>query len=169
LSSDRTQNNSFRRRIAAVIVPIDPTIAAVTPLDDDLSGELSRSNLADRHEIIRLMKNSADDFCKQPQDFNGSLTSARVSLETLAKGIAAIHRATIPMLGDPTKFGAIVAYLRNQVGFLDVKEEAGIVGVYSFLSPGAHVPVGFTEEEMVRLGRSMIAAICYFLVKKHNG
>jgi hypothetical protein len=73
------------------------------------------------------------------------------------------------MLGDPTKFGAIVAYLRNQVGFLDVKEEAGIVGVYSFLSPGAHVPVGFTEEEMVRLGRSMIAAICYFLVKKHNG
>jgi hypothetical protein len=31
------------------------------------------------------------------------------------------------------------------------------------------LPVGFTEEEMVRLGRSMIAAMCYFLIKKHNG
>jgi hypothetical protein len=151
------------------IVAIDPIIAAVTPLDDDLSGELNRSNLADRNEIIRLMNNSADDFCKQPQDFNGSLTSARVSLETLVKNIAAIHLTKIPMPGDPTKFGAIVSYLRNQIGFLDAKEEAGIVGVYSFVSPGAHLPVGFTEEEMVRLGRSMIAGMCYFLVKKHNG
>jgi hypothetical protein len=67
---------------------LDPTIEAVRPLDDDLSAQLSRSNLRDRLEIIRLMKNSADDFCKQPQDFNGSLTSARVSLETLAKNIA---------------------------------------------------------------------------------
>jgi hypothetical protein len=151
------------------VVAIDPTIAAAAPLDDDLSAELNRSNLADRQEIIRLMKNSAEDFRKQPQDFNGSLTSARVSLETLAKSIAAIHRTTTPILGDATKFGAIVAYLRHQIGFLDKKEEDGIVGVYSFVSPGAHVPVGFTEEEMVRLGRSMIAAMCFFLVKKHNG
>lgn len=134
------------------IVAIDPTIAAVAPMDDDLSGELMRSNLADRLEIIRLMKTSADDFIKQPPDFNGSLTSARVSLETLAKNIAVVHQARIPMPGDPTKFGAIVAYLKNQVGFLETKEEAGIVGVYSFVSPGPHVPVGFTEEEMVRLG-----------------
>jgi len=151
------------------IVAIDPTIAAVAPLDDDLSSELLRSNLADHLEIIRLMQNSADDFIKQPPDFNGSLTSARVSLETLAKNIAAVHQARIPMPGDPTKFGAIVSYLRNQIGFLEAKEEAGIVGVYSFVSPGAHVPVGFTEEEMVRLGRGMIASMCYFLVKKHNG
>ena len=150
------------------LVAIDPTIAATAPLDDDLSDELARSNLADHQEIIRLMNNSAADFRKQPQDFNGTLTSARVSLETLAKNIAAIHQATTPMSGDPTKFGAIVAYL-HQIGFLEKKEEQGIVGVYSFVSPGAHVPVGFTEEEMVRLGRSMIASMCYFLVKKHNG
>ena len=151
------------------IVAVDPTISGTVPVDDDLSGELTRSNLADRQEIIRLMNNSAADFCKQPPDFNGSLTSARVSLETLAKNIAAIHRQTTPMSGDPAKFGAIVAYLRHQIGFLEEKEEAGIVGVYSFVSPGAHVAVGFTEEEMVRLGRSMIASMCYFLVKKHNG
>jgi hypothetical protein len=150
------------------VVTVDPTIAASAPLDDDLSNELNRSDLAERDEIIRLMKNSAEDFRRQPQDFNGSLTSARVSLETLAKNIASIHQTTTPMSGDPTKFGAIVAYLRHQIGFLDEKEEKGITGVYSFVSPGAHVPVGFTEEEMVRLGRSMIAAMCYFLVKKYN-
>ena len=75
----------------------------------------------------------------------------------------------IAMAGDPTKFGAIIAYLCHQATFLNVNEEKGITGVYAFVSPGAHVPVGFTEEEMVRLGRSMIATICYFLIKKHNG
>ena len=72
------------------------------------------------------------------------------------------------MVGDPTKFGAVIAYLKNHAGFLDKNDEAAITGVYGFVSPGAHKPVGFSEEEMVRLGRSMIASVCYFLVKKHN-
>lgn len=150
------------------VVALDPTIEALQPLEDDLTAELIRSNLRDRLEIIRLMKNSADDFCKQPQDFNGSLTSARVSLETLAKNIAEAFWASTPMPWDPTKFGANIAYLRNQVGFCSQKEETGIAGVYAFVSPGAHVPVGLTEEEMVRLGRTMIAAMCYFLIKRYN-
>jgi hypothetical protein len=54
------------------------------------------------------------------------------------------------------------------VGFLSPKEETGIAGVYAFVSPGAHVPVGLSEEEVVRLGRTMIAAMCYFLVKRYN-
>jgi hypothetical protein len=152
-----------------VVVTLDPTIEAVGPLDDDLTAELTRSNLRDRLEVIRLMKNSAEDFCKQPQDFNGALTSARVSLETLAKNIAEIFWTSAPMSGDPTKFGANIAYLRSQAGFLSQKEETGIAGVYAFVSPGAHVPVGLTEEEMVRLGRTMIAAMCYFLIKRYNG
>jgi hypothetical protein len=98
------------------VVAVDPTIAAAIPLDDDLSSELRKSNLTDHKEIIRLMNNSANDFCKQPPDFNGSLTSARVSLETLAKRIAAIGWTTAPMSGDPSKFGAVVAYLR-QINF----------------------------------------------------
>jgi hypothetical protein len=151
------------------IVALDPTIEAVRPIDDDLTAELIRSNLRDRLEIIRMMKNSADDFCRQPQDFNGSLTSARVSLETLAKNIVEVFWKSTPMVGDPTKFGANIAYLRSQGGFLSQKEETGIAGVYAFVSPGAHVPVGLTEEEMVRLGRTMIAAMCYFLIKRYNG
>jgi len=150
------------------LTALDPTIEAVRPVDDDLTTELLRSNLRDRADVIRLMKNSGEDFCKQPQDFNGSLTSARVSLETLAKNIAEVFWPSYPMVGDPTKFGANVAYLRNQVGFLSQKEEIGIAGVYAFVSPGAHIPVGLTEEEMVRLGRTMIAAMCYFLIKRYN-
>jgi hypothetical protein len=151
------------------IVAIDLTIAGAAAIEDDLSAELRKSTLADREEIVQLLENSANDFRKQPPDFNGALTSARVSLETIAKNIAAIHRQTTPLAGDPSKFGAIVAYLNHQAKFLDDKEEQGITGIYAFVSPGAHVPVGFTEEEVVRLGRSMIAAICYFLIKKHNG
>lgn len=151
------------------IVAIDPTIAGASAIDDDLSAELRKSNLGDREEIVRLMENSANDFRKQPPDFNGALTSARVCLETIAKNIATAHLQTTPMVGDPSKFGAIIAYLHHQANFLNDKEEQGITGVYAFVSPGAHVPVGFTEEEMVRLGRSMIATICYFLIKKHNG
>jgi hypothetical protein len=151
------------------IIAVDPTIAGAAAIDDDLSAELRRSNLTDREEIVRLMDNSANDFRKQPPNFNGAWTSARVSLETLAKNIAAIHRQTIAMLGDPNKFGAVIAYLYHQAKFLNDKEEDGITGVYSFVSPGAHVPVGFTEEEMFRLGRSMIATICYFVIEKHNG
>ncbi|MBX9660403.1 MAG: hypothetical protein K2X00_17735 [Nitrospiraceae bacterium] len=150
------------------ITLIDPTITDAAPLEDDLSLELARSNLADRDEIARLMKNSGEDFRRQPADFNGSLTSARVSLETLAKGIASLRQQTTPMSGNPSKFGANIAYLR-QIGFLDKNEEEGITGVYGFVSPGAHIPIGFTEEERVRLGRSMIASVCYFLAKKHNG
>ena len=67
------------------VVAVDPTIAASAPLDDDLTNELNQSDLADREKIIRLMKSSAEGFRLQPQDFNGSLTSARVSLETLTR------------------------------------------------------------------------------------
>jgi hypothetical protein len=151
------------------VIAVDPTIAGAAAIDDDLSAELRRSNLTDRDDIIRLTENSASDFRKQPPDFNGALTSARVSLETIAKNIAAIYQQTIVMTGDPSKFGAIIAYLRHQANFLNDKDEQGITGVYAFVSPGAHLPVGFTEEEMVRLGRSMIVTLCYFLIKKHNG
>ena len=155
--------------VGYAVVALDPTIEAVGSVDDDLTAELARSNLRDRLETIRLMKNSADDFCKSPPDFNGALTSARVSLETLAKNISECFWASTPMVGDPTKFGASIAYLRSQAGFLSQKEETGIAGVYAFVSPGAHIPVGLTEEEMVRLGRTMIAAMCYFLIKRYNG
>jgi hypothetical protein len=151
------------------ILTLDPTIGSAIPIDDDLTLAALGSNLPSRQDVVALMEQSANDFRKQPPDFNGSLISARVSLETIVKDMAILWSTSIPMPGDPTKFGANVAYLEHQVRFLAKEEVQGITGVYSFVSPGAHVPLGFTEQEMVRLGRSLIASVSYFLVKKFNG
>jgi hypothetical protein len=49
------------------------------------------------------------------------------------------------------------------------EEERGIAGVHRFVSPGAHRHVALSDQEMTRLGRSLIISICYFLIKEHNG
>ena len=46
--------------------------------------------------------------------------------------------------------------------------EKGLTGVFSFISPGSHIPVGFSEEEFARLGRSLAVSFCYFLAKQFN-
>ena len=61
----------------------------------------------------------------------------------------------------------MLSYLRTS-GLLTKQEEEGLAGVYSFVSPGAHTPLGLTEEEMVRLGRSLVASMAYFLTKRFN-
>jgi len=45
------------------------------------------------------------------------------------------------------------------------EEERGLVGVFGFVSPGSHRPLGFSEAEFARLGRSFVAGMCWFLVK----
>jgi hypothetical protein len=41
--------------------------------------------------------------------------------------------------------------------------------VFSFVSPGAHAILKLSETEMVRLGRSLVVTMCYFLTKRWNG
>ena len=53
-------------------------------------------------------------------------------------------------------------------GFLTENEEKGLTGAFSFVSPGAHLSVGLSETEMVRLGRSLVVSMCYFLAKRYN-
>lgn len=67
---------------------------------------------------------------------------------------------------DPTKWGSIVAHLRKQ-DFFSAEEERGLVGVYAFLCPGAHRPIGLSEEEACRLGRSMALSMCWYLMKRY--
>lgn len=50
-------------------------------------------------------------------------------------------------------------------GLITEGEEKGLAGVFTFVSPGAHSPVGLSETEMVRLGRSLVVGMCYFLIK----
>lgn len=149
------------------LVPIDPTIRGTAPIDDDLSAELRRSRLPEAEDILRLMESSAEAFRQVPPDYNACLAKARVALETLARAIARARLGNQPAPFDETKWGQVLAYLRTS-SLVTQKEEDGLSGVYSFVSPGAHTPVGFTEQEMVRLGRSLVASMCYFLVKTHN-
>ena len=52
-------------------------------------------------------------------------------------------------------------------GEITVEEEKGLAGVFGFLSPGAHRPVGIPEDQMTRLGRSFALNMCWFLLKNH--
>jgi hypothetical protein len=114
------------------------------------------------------MNNSADHFRANPPDYNASLTSARIALETLAREVATERQTQRPGNFDPTKWGQVIAYLRTS-DLVSKREEDGLTGVYSFISEGAHAPVGMTEQEMVRLGRNLAAGASYFLIKRHLG
>jgi len=152
---------------ARTIQPVDPTIQAALPVEDDLTAELKKSQLSEAAQIVALLEKSAEEFRQSPPDFNGCLSNARVALETLARTIAKKRRQAYPGSFDETKWGQVLAYLRTS-GLLTPKEEEGLAGVYSFVSPGSHTPLGLTEEEMVRLGRSLVASMAYFLIKRFN-
>lgn len=149
------------------LVPIDPSIEGVEPVEDEFTRELQRSGLAEAEEITRLMNNSTEDFRRTPPDYNGCLTNARVALQTLATSIARTRLSSHPGSFNDNVWGQVLAYLRTS-GLIRQREEEGISGVYSFVSEGAHRPVGLSEQEMARLGRSLVTSMCYFLIKLHN-
>ena len=72
--------------------------------------------------------------------------------------------ATDPRPYDEEKWGQVIAYLRES-GVIDDREEQGVAGAYSFVSPGSHTRLSLSEAEMARLGRTLAASMCYFLVK----
>ena len=58
--------------------------------------------------------------------------------------------------------------LSKTSGFITQEQERGLAGVYGFISPGSHTPIGFNKQEFARLGRGLAVSICYFLAKQHN-
>jgi hypothetical protein len=68
---------------------------------------------------------------------------------------------------DPTKWGAVINYCRSS-SFITEEEERGLVGVFGFVSPGSHRPLGFSEGEFARRGRSFVVGMCWFLVKRYR-
>jgi len=149
------------------IVPLDPSIANATPVEDDLARSIGASDLDHDQQIIGKLNDSAEAFRRNPPDYNACLTNARVALESLARRIASQRFPSDPPPYDPSKWGAVINYLRDKQ-FFSLEEEKGIVGVYAFLSPGAHRPVGLTEEEACRLGRSLALSMCWYLVKRYG-
>jgi hypothetical protein len=144
------------------LVATEPALEGTVAVEDDLTAALRASNLPDTENILALLNNSANAFKNQPPDYNACLAEARTALETLGISIARVR------LGAPAGWGQALLFLRTS-GLLTPEEEKGIAGVYGFVSFGAHQHVALSEQEMTRLGRSLIISICYFLVREHNG
>lgn len=149
------------------LTPLDPSIADTPPLEDDLVRAVKASDLEDSEAIVQKLNDSAESFRRAPPDYNACLTNARVALETIARAIARHRFHSDPPEYDPAKWGSIISHLKTS-GFFSQEEERGLVGVYAFLSPGAHRPIGLTDEEACRLGRSLALSMCWYLVKRHG-
>lgn len=151
---------------ASGFVPIDPAMPG-TSAPDDLLISLLREAIPDAPvELSRLIDQSADAFIRG--DWNGSLTSARVFLQNLARRIAEERNAACPRSFNPAVWGQVAAYLRTS-GFIDEQEERGICGAFSFASIGGHNLIGMTEEEFAVFGRTMAFRASYFLLKRLLG
>lgn len=149
------------------MVAVDPTIGDDPPVEDDLSKELKQSGLEKAQTVLKMLDKSADAFRSQPPEYNACLTNARVALQTLATAIAKARTTTYPGSFDETNWYQVSEYLQSS-NLITKAETKGIKGVFGFVSPGAHIRVGHREEEMVRLGRSLVVSMCYFLVKCYN-
>jgi hypothetical protein len=150
------------------LVQTDPSIADAVPLEDDLITALRTSGAPRAQDIITKINDSAEAFRATPPDYNASLVNARVALETLAGDVAAdvASRLQGPTIYNPSKWGEVLSFLRTS-GEITTEEEKGLAGVFGFLSPGAHRPVGIPEDQMTRLGRSFALNMCWFLLKNH--
>lgn len=145
----------------------DPSIADAGPMEDDLVTALRQSRPPRYEAIINKINDSTEAFRANPPDYNAALTNARVALETLAVDVAAGVEQQQPGVGiyNATSWGSVIAFLR-QSGEITVEEEKGLAGVFGFVSPGAHRPIGISHEQMARLGRSFALNMCWFLL--HN-
>lgn len=150
------------------LVQTDPSIGDAAPLEDDLIEALQSSGAPRAREIIAKINDSATAFRATPPDYNAALVNVRVALETLASEVAAdvTLRSQSPITYNPAKWGEILAFLRSS-SEITSEEEKGLAGVFGFLSPGAHRPVGIPEAQMTRLGRSFALNMCWFLLKNH--
>ena len=145
---------------------LEPIIESAEAVEDDLTNELNNSSLDSSNEVIRHIRISAESFKKPSPDYNGCLSHSRIALETIVRAIATGKGLEI---NEASKaWGRSLSHLKS-TGFITKKEEDAIASTYTFVSDGAHVPVGFTEEEFVRFGRNLAMSLCYFIIKKFNG
>lgn len=145
----------------------DPSISDAPPIEDDLIEALKASGLSEAETIAKKINDSSESFRSSPPNYNACLNDIRVALETLARSIAETRQGDGTPSYEHTKWGSTVSFLR-QVEFITHEEEKGLAGVYGFVSPGSHRPLGIPEEQMARLGRSLALGMCWFLVKSYQ-
>ena len=70
------------------LVRVTPLAEEVAGIRDKLTEELATSGLDQDGTIRAVLDSSSNDFVAQPPDFNGSITKARIALETVARRAA---------------------------------------------------------------------------------
>jgi hypothetical protein len=147
------------------LVRVTPLAEEVTGIRDKFADELASSGLDTDAGIRAALNDSSMDFVAQPPNLNGSITNARIALETVARRGAQQIASARGLAHPDDKWGSALAFLRSQ-SVIEQAEEEILVRVYTFVSPGAHVPKGITEEEWARLSRTFAISSAYFLLKK---
>lgn len=141
------------------LVLIEPNIEGVLAFEDDLTNEIANSSLFRKDEIIQLINDSATSF--KTNDFNGCLSKARISIETMIRGISE-DKFTFT-----NNWGSSLSKLRIEA-FITQDEENAIASTYTLISNGSHIPLGFTEEEYTRYSRNLIMSVCYYIIKRYK-
>lgn len=150
------------------LVKIEPFIESKEPIEDDLTKEIQEASLSSSDEILRLVRNSAEQFKNPSADlYSGCLTESRVALELLVKEIAIKKGCDIK--SDASKVWGTTSNYLNTNGFFSEKEKNTVTSIYTFISEGAHQHLGLTDKEFARFGRNLAISVCYYIVKKLNG
>lgn len=143
---------------------IGPAVEETTGLRDSLFEMLQGSGLDGDGEIARCLNDSAAAFMASDPDYNESSTKARIALETFARR-AAIHFAASRNVGYvKDTWGNALALLRDQAVLANA-DETCLAMMYTYTSPGAHVPKGVEAAEWARLVRTLCLSGLYFLVR----
>jgi hypothetical protein len=150
------------------LIRLSPVVGDTADIQDDLLDLIDTLNLDTDGAVRRLISEAADDFVAAPSDFNGSNTKIRIVLETLVKRIALNMGAQLPSAAGRAAWGPALLGLRTN-GLIDEPTERTIAGVYTLISPAAHMPVGMGDEEWARLTRTFALGICYYVVKLYEG
>lgn len=150
----------------SALVRVTPAAEEATGIRDKFLQDIAMSGLDGDEAIKTAIESSSKSFVAQPPDFNGSTTKVRIALETVARRAAAVIESKKSGGFPDYQWGKALQFLRV-AGVIEIQEEEMLARVYTFISPGAHVPKGVTAEEWARLARTFGLSSAYFLLRKY--
>lgn len=152
---------------SGALVRVTPSAEDVTGIRDKLTEDLVSSGLDGDGSIAKALEEASAAFVAAEPDFNAATTHVRIALETAARRAATQHATDHNLVHGKDSWGAALALLKDS-GVLGPDEEGMLARVYTFISPGAHVPKGVTDEEWARLARTFGLSSLYFLLRKYG-
>jgi hypothetical protein len=149
------------------LVRLVPDVEESTGIRDKLLEELEATGLDGDRAIRNCIEDASKSFIVEPPNYNDSITKVRIALETFARRAARNLAQTRSIPYPQDSWGRALQFLKT-ANVLEAEEEEILTRVYTFISPGAHVPAGVTDEEWARLARTFALSSCYFLLKKYK-